>query len=62
MHTFKGIPYAAPPFGAHRLRPPQPVKPWKGIRDARTFGAEPPQLRPDPQIQALVPDPLGPRK
>lgn len=60
VHTFKGVPYAAPPLGAHRLRPPQPVEPWSGVRDALTFGAAPPQLRPDPQTQALVPDPSVP--
>jgi para-nitrobenzyl esterase len=60
VHTFKGIPYAAPPFGAHRLRSPQPVEPWSGVRDALTFGAEPPQLRLDPQTQALAPDPAVP--
>jgi para-nitrobenzyl esterase len=32
--TFKGIPFAAPPTGPLRWRWPQPVKPWRGIREA----------------------------
>ncbi len=61
VKTFLGIPYAAPPFGANRMRPPQPVAPWSGVRDALTFGHEPPQLHPpDPQMQALLPDPAVP--
>lgn len=46
VHVFLGIPYAAPPFGERRLRPPEPAEPWDGIRDATALGPEPPQVAP----------------
>lgn len=34
---FLGIPYVAPPIGARRWRPPAPVTPWQGVRQATAF-------------------------
>ena len=39
VEAFLGIPYAAPPVGDNRWRPPQPVKSWEDVREAKTFGA-----------------------
>jgi hypothetical protein len=62
IYTFKGLPYAAPPFGRNRLRPPQPVEPWNGIRDALAFGPMAPQPTYPPQVAVLLcefPTPAG---
>jgi para-nitrobenzyl esterase len=56
VNTFKGIPYAAPPFGANRLRPPQPVEPWSGVRDALTYGATTAHPPYPPQVSMLLPE------
>jgi para-nitrobenzyl esterase len=39
VRGFKGIPFAAPPVGDLRWQPPQPVAKWKGVRQAKDFGA-----------------------
>jgi para-nitrobenzyl esterase len=37
--VFQGIPFAQPPVGDLRWRPPLPMKPWSGVRDTTAFGA-----------------------
>jgi para-nitrobenzyl esterase len=43
VRVYKGIPYAEPPIGELRWKPPQPVKPWPGVLVAKSFPAVCPQ-------------------
>ncbi len=43
VHVFRGIRYAEPPVGPLRFKPPVPVGPWSGERDATRFGPISPQ-------------------
>jgi len=58
LRRFLGVPYAAAPDGPRRWRPPQPARPWPGVRPARTFGPAAPQTRglasPLPSFQPTV--------
>jgi len=38
IREFKGIPFAEPPVGDLRWKPPQPPKNWTGVRSAEKFG------------------------
>jgi len=46
VHAYKGIPFAAPPVGDLRWKPPLPVKPWEGVRACVEFGNWCPQPKP----------------
>jgi para-nitrobenzyl esterase len=43
IQLYRGIPYAAPPVGELRWRPPQPAQQWQGVRECFAFGAAAPQ-------------------
>ncbi|MGW5147480.1 carboxylesterase/lipase family protein [Rhodococcus koreensis] len=43
VHSFRGIPYGAPPIGRQRFRTANPRDSWSGLLDATAFGASCPQ-------------------
>ena len=50
LTVFRGVPFAKPPVGPLRFRPPQPAEPWSGVRVCDTFGF----VAPQPQGQAMA--------
>ncbi|WP_335976766.1 carboxylesterase/lipase family protein [Streptomyces sp. CA2R106] len=50
--AFRGIPFAAPPVGDLRWRPPRPAEPWDGERRATDFGPAP--LQPQPPADSVM--------
>lgn len=50
--AFLGVPFAAPPIAERRWKPPQPVTPWTGMREAKRFAPACAQL-PAKWLQAI---------
>jgi para-nitrobenzyl esterase len=51
LHVFRGIPYAQPPVGPLRWRPPLALARWKGVRQATEFGAA--CYQPPPRLSTI---------
>jgi para-nitrobenzyl esterase len=55
--TFCAVPYAAPPFGPLRFRPPAPPEPWTEPRDCTRLGATAPKPPYRAVVRDLLPEP-----
>ncbi|HVN03825.1 MAG TPA: carboxylesterase family protein [Bryobacteraceae bacterium] len=55
LRIFRGLPYAAPPVGRLRWRPPVPAPVWHTARDATRFG--PACFQPQPRAGSIYADP-----
>ena len=51
LRVFKGIPYALPPVGSARWKPPSPMPRWAGVRKATEFG--PACFQPKAQLSSI---------
>jgi para-nitrobenzyl esterase len=51
IRVFKGIPFAQPPVGPLRWKPPVPLAKWSGVRDATEFGAA--CYQPPPRLSTI---------
>ncbi|MET0716902.1 MAG: carboxylesterase family protein [Pseudoxanthomonas sp.] len=58
IQVFRGVPYAAPPVGKLRWRPPIPAPAWPGVKDATEFGAA--CIQPTARVQSIYAQDIGP--
>jgi para-nitrobenzyl esterase len=55
IRVYLGIPFAAPPTGNLRWKPPAPVQPWDGVKETKVYSESPPQpITPDPVTGPLM--------
>lgn len=57
LQVFKGIPFAAPPVGDGRWKPPAPAAAWTGVKEATQFG--PACTQPTSRVQSIYAQDIG---
>ena len=56
VRVFRGVPFARPPVGKLRWRPPQPAERWRNVRDCTEFAPSCPQ-----PVARIIPEVQGNR-